>query len=701
VAFRERFELLIDVVTGQSTSNIGKLRNEFAQADGAMAKTKVAAGGVFDLLKANAVPIAAGAGVAIAAFAAKAVSDFQSTALGAGQLRDSLGVTAEEASRLQEVAGDLGIGVNVLEKSMGRMNRAATDTPEAFDRIGASIARSRDGTVNVTQTFLNAIDALNRIPDASKRASAAQEIFGRGWMEISELVEMGASGVREAMASVEQSKIIDDAEVARAREFRDRLDDLRGVIESVVLEIGGALVPVLTEVANAVKTATDATAPLAAAFEKITNLPVVGTLTSWLGPMQMVTAPLRIWGGLIGGVQDAWNSLRGNGGVNGLIRELGVATEGASDATKQYAENVKSGTAETSTFEARLAAAATTAGRTEGALAAEAAVMEDVYESATEGKARLEAMNAAQERAEQAAQDAADALRDEATALQEQADAMRGSVDAGFALRDSQRDAAVQFVETNTVAQEQAGDMEAMAAAMDDAAQAAISVADNEVRVAGETAKAAGQTQTASEASSVYNRSLLQQAASTDGPARSAILNYIGAVNGIPPEKLTDIVALIAQGKIAEAEAILNSTSRRRESEVRAEANTAQAEREINYTARPRTVIINPRYGASLGPIGDGPRHTGGPVSPGKGYVIGRPGAEEFWQPDNFTGQSGRIHSNEDTRRMAEAAASGGGGVSITVNTQSDRPAEIASVVRATVWEAGLTGRDAQRARNV
>jgi hypothetical protein len=688
VAFRERFELLIDVVTGQSTSNIGKLRNEFAQADGAMAKTKVAAGGVFDLLKANAVPIAAAAGVAVVAFATKAVSSCQDTARGAGQLRDSLGVTAEEASRLQEVAGDLGVGVGVLEKSMGRMNREAAGSPEKFDNIGAAIARNKDGTINVTQTFLNVVDALNRMPDASKRAQAAQEIFGRSWMDIAEMIQMGAAGLSRELSQVEVGKIIDDSEIDRARAFRDQLDDLKGIMESAVLTIGGALVPVLTDLAETVEKVTDVAGPLVSAFETITNLPVVGALTSWVGPMQLITAPLKIWGGLIDGVSSAWNSLSGNGGVNGILKELGVSTMSAADATKQYAEAVRNGRAETSNFEARLAATGTAAQKSEGALAKQAEVTKDVYESATEGAARIEAMNEAQDEAAQAAQDAADALKEESAALLAQADAMRASVDVGFALRDAQREAAVQ----------QSDDLAAVAEAMDEAAQAAIKVADAEVRQAQETATANGETLSASQASATYNRSLLQQAASTDGPARAAILNYIGAVNGIPPEKLTDIIALIAQGKIQEAEAKLNETSRSREAQVRAEAQTAQAEAQLRELTRSRTVIINPIYGAAQGVIGQN-RHTGGPVSPGKGYVIGRPGAEEYWEPDNFTEKSGRIHSNEDTRRMA--AAGGGGGVSITVHTESDRPAAIAAVIAQEAWRLGLTGRGAQKARNV
>ena len=127
------------------------------------------------------------------------------------------------------------------------MNRAAAETPEAFDDIGAAIARNKDGTIDVNETFLNTIDALNRIPDAAQRAAAAQKIFGRGWTEISELIGTGADDVRQKLADVSEQKIIDDAEIAQARELRDGLEDLKDKGEDLTAAIGGMLVPALND----------------------------------------------------------------------------------------------------------------------------------------------------------------------------------------------------------------------------------------------------------------------------------------------------------------------------------------------------------------------------------------------------------------------------------------------------------------------
>lgn len=251
--FRETIHLLIDIDGSGATTSVGRLKTELSNTDGAFNKMRVGAAGAFDMVKQHAAAAGIAAATAIAAFAVKAVGEFQNVALGAGHLRDALGLTAEEASRLQEVAGDLEIPLGAIEKTIGRMNREAANAPEKFDEIGAAIVRNQDGTINVNETFLATIDALNKIPDASRRAAAAQDIFGRSWQDISELVATGADGVRAALASVEDAKIIDDAEIEKARRLRDAMDQLKGVVESATLVIGEGLVDALADVEDVVR----------------------------------------------------------------------------------------------------------------------------------------------------------------------------------------------------------------------------------------------------------------------------------------------------------------------------------------------------------------------------------------------------------------------------------------------------------------
>ena len=213
--------------------------------------------------------------------------------------------------------------------------------------------------------------------------------------------------------------------------------------------------------------------------------------------------------------------------------------------------------------------------------------------------------------------------------LTEQNDAARAAVDAGFALRDAQRGAAEAATNVNDVLADQDATMQDLSEALDRSSQAALGVADAEVRMADEAYTAAGATLTAAQKVDIHNRSLLNQASTLNGPARSALVDHIAQLNGIPPEKASEILTLIDQGKVTEAEALLAETSWTRTAAVLAEAKTAQADRDLDEVARTRTAQIDARYSANLGVIGaTNMRALGGPVRSGEAYLVGEKGPE-------------------------------------------------------------------------
>lgn len=273
--------VLIDVTVDKANQALGNFRKSIGDADSATGKFKAGAGAAFESVKANAGNLALAAGASLVAFGVKAVGAFQDTALAAGVLRDSLGLTAEEASKYIETAGDLGISVEALEATMGRMNRTAADTPGAFEAIGAELIRNADGSLNVNETFLSTVDALNKIPDASARASAAQKIFGRSWMDIAEMVGQGADGLRESLDSVEAGKILGDDDIEDARAFRDSLDALKGVSEELSVTVGSVLVPALTKAADATLGLRNAASGLDEVLGPVDNALVKVVKTSW------------------------------------------------------------------------------------------------------------------------------------------------------------------------------------------------------------------------------------------------------------------------------------------------------------------------------------------------------------------------------------------------------------------------------------
>ncbi|MFZ9231744.1 MAG: hypothetical protein ACO25P_08010, partial [Ilumatobacteraceae bacterium] len=247
----------------QDASNaFTNFRTKIGEADGAMGKMKAGFGAAMDTMKANAGAFAAAAGAAILGFAVKAIGEFQDLALAAGKFADSTNLAVEEASAFIEVAGDLGIESSVLEKAINKMNIAIGKGSKEFNALGVEVAYNDKGLVDTNETFLRTVDALNRLSDGTDRSRYASAVFGKSWMEMSEIISMGAGNLRTALDSVSDAKIINPEELKRARELRDAQDGLRDAFEDVTITIGQNLVPALSQMIKTVTPLLELMGPL-------------------------------------------------------------------------------------------------------------------------------------------------------------------------------------------------------------------------------------------------------------------------------------------------------------------------------------------------------------------------------------------------------------------------------------------------------
>jgi hypothetical protein len=227
-------------------------RKQVGQAEGAMGKFKAGSKSVMDSVKANSATFATAAGAAFVTFAAKGVTAFQDLALSADKFAGATGLAVEEASRLLEVTGDLGIEAGSVETAIGKMNQNLGKSPDLFKELGVQVEYAKDGTVDANETFLNVIDRLNRIKDPAQKAKVATQLLGKGWRDMSQLIMMGSDDLRKSLAQVSDAKTISPEEAAKAKKFRDNMNDLKDTVEDLSLQIGEVLVPAI---ANVVETA--------------------------------------------------------------------------------------------------------------------------------------------------------------------------------------------------------------------------------------------------------------------------------------------------------------------------------------------------------------------------------------------------------------------------------------------------------------
>jgi hypothetical protein len=265
-----KITVLVDLVTDKATSAARGFKASIAEADGAVGKFKAGASSAFTTVQANAGALAISGGTALAAFGAKSIATFQETALAAGKFSDATGIAVEDASRLQEVAGDLGVNTDALAGSLSRFQKAVASNSDAVQELGIETKRTADGQVDVNATFLDAIEKLGGVEDANQKARLASELFGKGFADSAELILGNADDIKKRLEEVSDAQVISPEQVARAREFRDQMDELSDSLKQVELTIGEQLIPVVGGLAQALVAAEDAAKDL---NNVLSNLP--------------------------------------------------------------------------------------------------------------------------------------------------------------------------------------------------------------------------------------------------------------------------------------------------------------------------------------------------------------------------------------------------------------------------------------------
>ncbi len=293
MAFTEKIRVVLDLDGKTFMSSIKSVRTEMATADGLFNKLKVGTKGLGDAFNTAAKnPVVMGAAVAGAGAAAfAAVNKFADLALEVGRMSEATGVATEPLSRLLEVTGDIGIEAGTVEKSIGFMNKTLGGSPEKFLKLGVAIEQAGDGTIDANETFLNVVDTLNAIDDPAKKAYAAQQLLGKGWKEMAELIGQGSGAIRDSLAEVGDAKVINDAEVAKARDFRAAMDNLNDKFEEIALTAGTTLIPVLTKIVDLIALIVPAGA---------------GGVDGTRAEFERLAAAIEAAGGSIEGFESSW-----------------------------------------------------------------------------------------------------------------------------------------------------------------------------------------------------------------------------------------------------------------------------------------------------------------------------------------------------------------------------------------------------------
>jgi hypothetical protein len=290
MAIRERLVYAIDVVTDGATRGLSNFRTAVREADTTTGKFKAGASSAMSTVQAHAGSLALAGGTALVAFGVKSVQAFTDGAIAAGKFSDASGLAVEDASRWQEVATDLGVSADAIAGGFVKLEKAIATNGPAVEDLGIKVLKTADGQADMNATMLDAIDRLGSIEDPAERAKAATELFGRGFADMAEIVLGDADDIKKRLGEVSDAQVFDADEVAKARKFRDAMDELQDVATRLSATLGEALVPALTDIA-------DSASDIEAGFRRIPKAP-------WIVQKWWDTASPLAWQQHLIGVYD-------------------------------------------------------------------------------------------------------------------------------------------------------------------------------------------------------------------------------------------------------------------------------------------------------------------------------------------------------------------------------------------------------------
>ena len=190
----------------------------------------------------------AGAAVSLAGVAGLGALTSKLLTLGdrIGKVSIQTGVSAEKLQAFQFAAEQSGVGAELMNKSLQKLNRnigeAAEGTgpaAEALDALGVS-ALTSSGQIKSTEViFQDIARAFGDVESDALRAKIASDLFGRAGVELIPLLSAGAGGVDYFGKQIESvGGIINEDGILKIQEFNDKVNLLTKAFRGFLADSG-------------------------------------------------------------------------------------------------------------------------------------------------------------------------------------------------------------------------------------------------------------------------------------------------------------------------------------------------------------------------------------------------------------------------------------------------------------------------------
>ena len=136
-----------------------------------------------------------------------------------------------------------------LTSSMDSARDGAEKQAAAFQALGVSVTDTDGNLRNNWDTFMDVIDALGTVENATERDALANDLFGKSYSDLKPLIDAGTDSLQELMdAAVENGYVLDESQVQKLGEVDDAYQEYQTQIEAVKKKLAVEFAPVSMEV---------------------------------------------------------------------------------------------------------------------------------------------------------------------------------------------------------------------------------------------------------------------------------------------------------------------------------------------------------------------------------------------------------------------------------------------------------------------
>lgn len=169
-----------------------------------------------------------------------------------GKLAQASGVAVKELSGLGYAASLGGSNVDELAKGLRRLALESESGGATLKALGIGLVDASGQAKSSTTLFSDLAQRFSQLPDGAQKTALAVKLFGEEvGPKLIPTLNQGAAGLKALQDEAEKLGLtLTDQAVKAAEEFNDNMSRLQGQLRGVGIEIGNALIPAISKLAN-------------------------------------------------------------------------------------------------------------------------------------------------------------------------------------------------------------------------------------------------------------------------------------------------------------------------------------------------------------------------------------------------------------------------------------------------------------------